>query len=161
MAENTFQPIPEVNMGATEMLYSDRHPYTILEVSKETVEYTAEVKHRDGSIETMTRRYPKWIKATEDHAKLIDGSMMSESQTYEYTTNQNLENAATYIFHKASGLYRRESKKWVKDPSITIEIAREKNLHHFGGYYIGSKRTNQEQTAIILGFKEKYYDPSF
>lgn len=45
--------------------------------------------------------------------------------------------------------------------AASLGNAREKNLRYFNGYYTGSKRTNQEQTALVLGFRDEYYDPSF
>jgi hypothetical protein len=55
---------PEVGMGATEICYSDRHPYTIIEVTND-----------------------KHIVVQEDNYKRIDSNGMSEMQEYEYYAN--------------------------------------------------------------------------
>lgn len=56
---------PVVGMGATYLGHSDRHPYTVISVSKSG----------------------KTITVQADNAKRIDNNGMSESQTYEYTPN--------------------------------------------------------------------------
>jgi hypothetical protein len=56
-------PKPEVGMGATLLMYSDRHPYTIVEV------------RNDG----------KLIGVQRDDAKRTDKNGCSESQEYEYS----------------------------------------------------------------------------
>lgn len=58
-------PTPVVGMGATHCAYSDRHPYTVIEVSK------------SGRVVTLQ----------EDTAIRTDKNGMSESQTYEFTPN--------------------------------------------------------------------------
>lgn len=56
---------PEVGMGATEHLWSDRHAYTIIEVSPSL----------------------KTIKLQADNSRRIDTNGMSEVQEYEFTPN--------------------------------------------------------------------------
>lgn len=56
---------PEVGMGATVLSYTDRHAYTIVEVSKSG----------------------KTIKIQEDTATRKDANGMSESQDYEFSRN--------------------------------------------------------------------------
>ena len=55
---------PEVGMGVTELMYSDRHPYTVVKIST-----------------------PKKIYIQEDDCKRIDNNGFSENQKYEYTPN--------------------------------------------------------------------------
>ena len=57
---------PEVGMGVTELMYSDRHPYTVVEVISE-----------------------KRIKVTADDVKRLDKNGCSEIQEYEYIPNLN------------------------------------------------------------------------
>jgi hypothetical protein len=64
MAGANKMVVPEVGMGATEVMFSDRHPYTVVEVKSE-------------------RR----IVVQRDNYKRTDTNGMSESQTYEYTPN--------------------------------------------------------------------------
>ena len=64
---NQTKPLkPEVGMGVTELMYSDRHPYTVVEIISE-----------------------KRIKVAPDDTKRIDENGCSESQEYEYIQNRN------------------------------------------------------------------------
>jgi hypothetical protein len=65
MMEGATEIKPEVGMGATELMHSDREPYTIVE------------------IKSANR-----ILVQRDDYKRIDNNGMSESQQYEYTPNQ-------------------------------------------------------------------------
>jgi hypothetical protein len=56
--------VPEVGMGVTRIFYSDREPYTIVEIIN-----------------------PKTIVVQEDDAIRTDDNGMSESQKYEFTRN--------------------------------------------------------------------------
>jgi hypothetical protein len=67
IAENSKQKTPEVGMGATITMYTDRHACTILSVSKSGKE----------------------IEVTEDKATRTDNNGMSESQEYAYETMPN------------------------------------------------------------------------
>jgi hypothetical protein len=62
------QPEPVVGMGATILLWTDRHAATIVEVSKDKQGRTI-------------------IGVQEDDAKRTDSNGFSESQTYDYTRN--------------------------------------------------------------------------
>jgi len=64
-ASTNGQPVPEVGMGITILMWTDRHAGTITRVSP--------------SGKTI------WFR--EDNAKRIDKNGMSESQEYEYTPN--------------------------------------------------------------------------
>jgi len=57
---------PTVGMGATKIMFSDRHPYTVIEVMSE-----------------------KRIKVQEDSATRTDKNGFSESQEYTYEPNPN------------------------------------------------------------------------
>jgi hypothetical protein len=57
--------VPVVGMGATSLMYTDRHAYTVVWVSKSG----------------------KTIRVQEDHAERTDSNGMSESQTYFHTRN--------------------------------------------------------------------------
>lgn len=67
MMERSKQVEPKVGIGCTECMFSDRHAYTIIDVSL------------NG----------KKIVVQEDIATRIDKNGMSESQTYDYTPNPN------------------------------------------------------------------------
>lgn len=62
MYGGTKPSIPEVGMGATEVCWSDRHPYTVIEVSKSR----------------------KRCKVQADKAIRKDKNGMSDAQEYEY-----------------------------------------------------------------------------
>lgn len=64
LMDNSKMPVPEVGMGATELCWSDRHAYTIVEIKS-----------------------PKRIIVQQDHAKRTDNNGMSECQSYEFTPN--------------------------------------------------------------------------
>ncbi len=64
MMKSSKMPAPEVGMGATGLSYTDRHPFTIVEIVNS-----------------------KKIVVQEDFAIRTDSNGMSESQSYEYTSN--------------------------------------------------------------------------
>lgn len=59
---------PEVGMGATELMYSDRHAYTIIEICT-----------------------PKKIRLQRDKATRADSNGMSDAQSYTYECDPNGE----------------------------------------------------------------------
>lgn len=62
LIENNFRSLePEVGMGATELLFSDRHAYTVIEVIDENT-----------------------IRVQQDKAIRIDNNGMSDMQDYRY-----------------------------------------------------------------------------
>lgn len=143
ISERSFCTVPEKGMGATELLYSDRHAYTILEVSKETITATRDVYMEDHTVKPLTRTYPKWIMVRQDDAKLLPGCSIFGNQDYEYSNDGDISKAQKAFYHKQSGQYRFESKVW-KD-----------------GQRVGSGRTNMEMSIIAIGYRNEYYDPSF
>lgn len=82
MSGTNGQPTPEVGMGATILMWTDRHAATIVKV-------------------TRTQ-----IHVKQDHAKRTDTRGMSESQEYEYTPNPN---APTIVFRKTKRGYRSQA----------------------------------------------------
>jgi hypothetical protein len=80
---NVTQAIsPAIGQGATLIMLSDRHAYTIVGVTAKTV------------------------KATKDIAKRVDNNGFSEAQEYTYETNANAE-VETFRLHK-DGSYRNK-----------------------------------------------------
>lgn len=61
IADQTRSKVPEVGMGVTEVMFSDRHPYTVVRI--------------------LT---PKRIVVKADQAVRIDGRGFSDAQEYEY-----------------------------------------------------------------------------
>lgn len=66
VAEMCKQPKPEVGMGVTEMCWSDRHPYEIVNVIDD-----------------------RHIEIRKLDTKRIDSNGMSECQDYEYSSNED------------------------------------------------------------------------
>ena len=79
----TNTPNPKAGMGATELCWTDRHPYTIVEVSKSG----------------------KTLWATRDSVKVIRGSIQDGSAEYEFTSNLDAPRTK-YTFRK-NGLFVR------------------------------------------------------
>lgn len=63
------QPTPEVGMGCTILGWTDRHPATIVEVTKDR-----------GAV---------LLKVQEDEYRRVDGNGMSEDQRYLYSPDPN------------------------------------------------------------------------
>ena len=62
---------PEVGMGATFLMWSDRHAMTIVEV----------IRFKSGARAGQVRT----VRAQQDIARRTDSNGMSDSQTYEFT----------------------------------------------------------------------------
>ena len=137
IAESQKAVKPEVGMGATLIMYSDRKPYTILEVSEETV------------TSLNNEKYPKYIIVTQDFCKRISGSVYDGDAEYEYTTDYNGPRTK-FLFHKPSSTYKEETKKFAG-------INKETGLL----YYEGTGRTKADASTLLIGVKENYYDATF
>jgi hypothetical protein len=106
-------PEPAVGMPATITHYTDRDPATVV--------------GWDGKI----------LAVTEDDYKRVDSNGMSESQTYEYTSNFD---AAPHYFRRGKdGRWQRV----FKNPAT------------------GRWRQHGRGPGLIVGFREKYHDFSF
>lgn len=77
LEERAKMPAPKVGMGATEMCWSDRHAYEIVEVK--------DARH---------------ITVRKLDYKRIDNNGMSEMQTYEYTSNEDNPKATLFLTKK-------------------------------------------------------------
>ena len=76
LAENMIgRPEPDIGMGATLYMWSDRLPYTIVKVVRfKTGDRAGQVSH---------------VHAQKDHATRTDSRVMSEDQTWDFTPNPN------------------------------------------------------------------------
>lgn len=83
------QPAPEVGMGATLVMYSDRRAYTISRVSKSGKTF--------------------WMR--QDKATRVDNNGMSESQQYAYT--QQSDAPETQVHNTKDGWKSGGHKVWV------------------------------------------------
>lgn len=144
MAERVISKVPVIGMGAFLSLYSDRYPYTVTELSKDVITVTFDT----ADAGKVTRTYPKWIIAVEDEVRLVSGSAYDGSAQYEYSEGDKTR-GRKFIFHKSTGLYREETKN-IRANAETESIE-----------YVGVGRTNKSNTALILGYRDRYHDPSF
>ncbi len=101
------QPKAEVGMGATLLMWTDRHAATIIDVEGDGLSA--------GTILTVQ----------EDHAKIVSGSAMDGSAEYEYSPNP--EGYKKYFRLSAKGfwdcIYRNEQTgRWNKSSSGGLAI---------------------------------------
>lgn len=146
------QSVPVVGEGATELLYSDRHAYEVLEVNE---------KEKSCVIQ----RY---------NPKRTDSLGMSDAQSYEY---KELTGTPFKLYWRR-GAWRKK----VESVTFTDEIMDEygwngTKMHEAykaaGGTYNDSmypnkiiegmtkKKTSWPKMSIIFGVKKEYYDFSF
>jgi len=107
LMENSRSAVPEVGMGVTEFLWSDREPYEVIAVQDD-----------------------RHISARRLGYKVVSGSCHDGSAEYEYFSDPD--------GHVVS-LFKKKNGKWVQ------RIGRKE----YGG------------SSWVIGFAEKYYDPSF
>lgn len=85
ITKNNYKSLtPEVGMGATELCYSDRHPYTIIEVNEKT------------------------ITVQEDKSTRTDKNGMSDSQSYSFEPNPE---GRKYVIRQGKDGHWMESPK--------------------------------------------------
>ena len=142
MMERALSTVPEVGMGATLISWSDRDPYSIVEVSDRKVH--VEVETSDSGL--IKRSYPRIIKVTRDKAKIINGESVLGSPEYEFYKDPNAK-VETFVYHRKSNSYRRETKKFKVVDGEYIEY--------------GTGTTKREAPVLLVGVRDKYYDPHF
>lgn len=98
LMEDSAMPKPEVGMGVTEMLWSDRSPYEIVEVKD------------DRHVLIRALDY-----------KRIDNNGFSECQEYEYYPNEN--NPVTMIFLTKKGEWRERIGRRLGSTRFVIGFA--------------------------------------
>lgn len=74
-ASTNGAPQPEVGMGATLLMWSDRHPYTIVGIER------FKTGARAGQV--------KAVLAQADTSQRVDSNGMSDAQTYVFLPNAN------------------------------------------------------------------------
>lgn len=112
------QPDPKVGMGATFLSWTDRAAGTIVAVEEIVA----------------SRRYFR-IAVSHDTAKRIDDNGMSESQTYEYTSNMDVAGADWFQQDKR-GMWVRivrnpETGKWNQSKDGGLRIGQRETYHDF------------------------------
>lgn len=102
MSVGVQQVYPQVGVGATILMWTDRYAATIVGVTR----YTSGA--RAGQVrEVQVRR---------DDARLVEGNWLSESQTYNYESNPE---GALYVFTLRDGGVFRE-----RDGGATLRIGK-------------------------------------
>lgn len=98
------QPTPTVGMGATELMWTDRHALTIVEV-------------------VMKGDKVERIATTRDDAKVVRGSGHDGSAEYEYTSNVNGSKSWWRIGSKGlwEGIHQRDGR-WRKTNTSGLRI---------------------------------------
>lgn len=96
LQDQSSQRPPVVGDGATQLFWSDRHACTIVEV----INYSTGAKK--GQV--------KAVVVTRDTAKRVDANGMSESQSYEFTTNLDAHKE-TYTLRK-NGRYIKQGDSY-------------------------------------------------
>ena len=108
------QPEPVVGMGATLLGWTDRHPATVVEVTKS--------------------KKGEWIiTVQEDNAQRTDNNGFSESQSYEYTANPDGHKS---MFRYEDGKGWREVRKNPKGRLVLtggggVRIGEREKYHDF------------------------------
>ena len=77
---------PTVGMPATICMWSDRHPATVVEV----------LRFKSGARKGQVRG----VIVTEDSYKVVSGSEQDGSARYEYTSNPESPNRATFLVNQ-------------------------------------------------------------
>lgn len=127
-----------VGMGATEMMYSDREPYTVQKIIS-----------------------PSRVIVTPDKYERIDSNGVSECQEYKYEsvplTQLETEFRCTHLLFMQTGPERCgdvcERCNWYKETAPTNGITLIKTK-------LGWKVLGQDR-RFLLGIRRKYEDPSF
>lgn len=103
LMDQSSQPVPLVGMGATELGWTDRHAYTVVEVQT-----------------------PKRIVVQADNTKRTDKNGMSEMQVYEYTPNPNAAKEVLTLRKNGRWIRQGESSK-----STSFALGFRKAYHDF------------------------------
>ena len=145
--------IPEVGKGATVLLYSDRHAYEVIEVSKDLKE----------------------VKIQRYTPKRIDANGMSDNQSYEY--NELSSEVLNLVWYRNSWRIKTKTIVFTKEFNdiITERISRgekmvtedERKVLYNGAVHLRlvpgltREKTEYNKINIIFGVKREYYDYSF
>ena len=143
--------VPVVGEGATELLYSDRHAYEVLEVN-------------EAKKSCVIQRY---------NPKRVDNLGMSDSQDYEY---KELQGSKITLVYRWGGWKRvgnevsftDEARKKYGDFNPKIHEAYKAKGGEYNGAFICTevegltkKHKAYSSINIIFGVKREYYDFSF
>ena len=146
------ESVPVVGEGATELMYSDRHAYEVLEVN-------------EAKKTCVIQKY---------RPKRIDGLGMSDSQTYEY---KELEGGKINLVYRWGGWKRTGHEVRFTEEAMEEHGMNGTKLHEEykekGGEYndalrmisevpgLTKKHRTYSKMNIIFGVKREYYDYSF
>lgn len=126
------EPTPEVGMGVTILMWTDRRAGTIQRIFEERGQMVLEV--------------------TPDKATLVGGSKQSEAQEYSYAPNPNAPKE--YYKKDASGAWREyEYKVTNSNYDAAADI-----VHNTYSSRLSRKSGG---SSLQVGVREEYEDPSF
>lgn len=135
----------EVGMGATEMLYSDRHPWTVQKIISD-----------------------KRVVVTRDKAKRVDRNGMSDCQEYSYESTPLIEGVTDmHCRHPLCAHFEDgQLECGRRDADGTCRNCKFWKRHKptNGKVLVKTKRGWKElggETYFTLGIREEYYDYSF
>lgn len=131
------QPEPEVGMGVTLLGWTDRNPGTIIEIF------------------TIGKNLA--VRVQRDDAKLVGGSMMSESQDYEFTPNPA---AGTSVFMRETDGTWHEMTRKIKDYIQKPHIVRGQTEMRTKAV-LSPRWSKTKGTGLRIGQRDKYRDPCF
>ncbi len=143
MLMSSNSSIPEVGKGATVLLWTDRHAYEVIEVSK------------DKKRVVIQRYLPE----------RVDDLGMSESQDYKYEKLNGYNE--TVVWKWGSWKFERDELKVIDEdyfysrPRAEIEASYDEDgiMIHQEGLTKWGKR--YDKVNIVFGVKREYYDYSF
>lgn len=126
------EPTPEVGMGATMLVGSDRYGCTINRIFMEGKRQVLEVTH--------------------DKTKLVGGAMLSEEQTYEYVPQPNAKRH--YFAKNEAGFWQEMHYKII---SSTYDAKTDERTDVLSKRLSVSRVS----VGLRIGERDEYRDPSF
>ncbi|MDR0825066.1 MAG: hypothetical protein LBN74_08220 [Prevotella sp.] len=140
MLMSSNSSIPEVGKGATVLLWTDRHAYEVMSVSKDF----------------------KTVVIQQYLPERIDDLGMSESQDYKYEKLNGYDETIVWKW----GAWRKVYNKIIFEDSYEFDRKDEKELFDEDGIIqlVEGKtkaKTEYSKVNIVFGIKEEYYDFSF
>jgi hypothetical protein len=126
------EPTPTVGMGATLLMWTDRHACTIQRIFEDK---------RLGTV----------LEVTEDKATLVGGSTMSEDQDYTFESRPD---GPKRYFAKKNGLWREYHYR-------IIEYRYDEEKDERCDKRSKRLSESPTQTGLKIGVRDEYRDPTF
>ncbi len=151
MGNNETEPI--VGQGATQMLWTDRYAFEVLEVSKDKKtcviqQYEAERADKNGMSEDQSYKYEKLIYSP---ITIVYKWGAWRTKTVSVTfADELLEKHGEYAGRQLHEAYKLSGGQYDKQAQMIDVISG-----------VTRKHTNYNKINIIFGIKRQYYDYSF